>query len=571
VSTLLTLMVFGCGSQSGSDGGTPPPPGATAPTISTQPADATVATGQVATFSVTAGGTAPLTYQWLRNGTALPGATSSGYSTPAAGASDDGTHYQVTVSNSAGSVTSATATLTVTVTTTTPTAWSAPTRIGADQSTGHMIFSPSLLRVAMDTAGNAIAIWSADEPPGPTATSAEVVRTSHYTPAGGWTPDVRLDVGPPSYMATYPQVGFDQAGNAVAVWDQVIGGNDEIVSAVYDASLGWQAQTTLPTNHLAALPALSVAPDGHAFVAYRDEMDAKVAMFATRFVPGVGWDTPQFLKFLIADTQSGTVNISGAGIPTVAAGANGDAVVTWRDPDGFAYAARYTGGSWQAVEQLGQTYTEVYIIAKGEPYYQESPTAAVVDAQGTIEVLFENDSGYGVRSLMAVEHTASGWSTPIDMQPGVAAPCSFGPQLGLDGAGNALAIWHFRAPTYDQAWFARKPHGAAWGTGTSIATIEVSAQTPFAVSANGSATVLYAPDINRLLAARSYTPDGGWGPEVSIDFSPGQSNIVADFGWPLNFDIAMDSQGHAIAVWPHDSPANSFDASNTVWASTSGP
>jgi Immunoglobulin I-set domain len=566
VSTLLTLMVFGCGSQSSSDGGTPPPPGATAPTISTQPADATVATGQVATFSVTAGGTAPLSYQWVRNGTVLGGATSSGYSTPATGASDNGAQYQVTVSNSAGSVTSTTATLTVTVTTTTPTAWSAPVLIGVDQSSAHYIISPTLLRVAMDTAGNAIAIWSADELPN----ADKAVRTSHYTPDGGWSPDVRLDVGPLSYNQTFPEVGFDHAGNALAVWQQVISGYD-IVSAVYDASLGWQAPAALPTNHSAGLPALAVAPDGHAFVAYRDAMDAKVAMFANRFVPGVGWDAPQFLKFLIADTQDGTVNISGAGIPTVAAGANGDAVITWRDPDGFAYAARYTGGSWQAVEQLGQTYSEVYIVAKGEPYYQESPTAAVVDAEGNIQVLFENDSGYGARSLMAVEHTSSGWSTAIDMQPGVAAPCSFGPVLGLDGAGNVLAVWHFRAPMYDQAWFARKPHGGAWGTGTSIATIEVSAQTPFAVSANGTATVLYAPDTSRVLAARSYTPDGGWGPEVSIDVTPGQSNIIADFGWPVNFDVAMDPRGDAIAIWPHEKPVNSFDTSNTVWASTTAP
>src|SRR5579872_1197735 len=41
-----------------------------APSISTQPANQTVTAGQTATFSVGAAGTAPLTYQWSKNGAA---------------------------------------------------------------------------------------------------------------------------------------------------------------------------------------------------------------------------------------------------------------------------------------------------------------------------------------------------------------------------------------------------------------------------------------------------------------------------------------------------------------------
>ena len=49
---------------------------AVAPSITSQPAKITVTAGQTATFSVTATGTAPLTYQWKKNGTAISGATS---------------------------------------------------------------------------------------------------------------------------------------------------------------------------------------------------------------------------------------------------------------------------------------------------------------------------------------------------------------------------------------------------------------------------------------------------------------------------------------------------------------
>jgi hypothetical protein len=90
-------------------------PAVVAPTITTQPANQTVTAGQTATFSLVAAGTAPLSYQWQKNGTNIAGATSSSYTTPATAASDNGSTFDVVVSNSASSVTSAAATLTVNV------------------------------------------------------------------------------------------------------------------------------------------------------------------------------------------------------------------------------------------------------------------------------------------------------------------------------------------------------------------------------------------------------------------------------------------------------------------------
>ena len=84
----------------------------TAPTISTHPASATVAAGQSVSFTVTASGTAPLSYQWQRNGVNIAGATSSTYSFVTS-AADNGAMFRALVSNGAGSVTSNAATLTV--------------------------------------------------------------------------------------------------------------------------------------------------------------------------------------------------------------------------------------------------------------------------------------------------------------------------------------------------------------------------------------------------------------------------------------------------------------------------
>jgi hypothetical protein len=85
------------------------------PSISTQPQSRTNLLGTTAVFSVLAGGTTPLSYQWQFNGGSIVGATGTSLTLNAVQANDAG-NYSVVVMNGAGSVTSAVATLTVWVT-----------------------------------------------------------------------------------------------------------------------------------------------------------------------------------------------------------------------------------------------------------------------------------------------------------------------------------------------------------------------------------------------------------------------------------------------------------------------
>lgn len=133
----LALLLGACGGGS-SDAGAPPPvaappvvappvvappvvvvppvvpePVVVAPTISTQPASQSVALGAPASFSVAAGGTGSLSYQWSRNGVPISGATGSSYTVAAATAQDSGSAIRVKVSSAAGSVDSAAVLLTI--------------------------------------------------------------------------------------------------------------------------------------------------------------------------------------------------------------------------------------------------------------------------------------------------------------------------------------------------------------------------------------------------------------------------------------------------------------------------
>src|SRR5436190_603827 len=83
------------------------------PTITTQPVSQTVTAGQPATFSVSATGTAPLSYRWQKGVTPISGATGASYITPPTTGGDNGALFRVVVSDAAGSGTSTAATLTV--------------------------------------------------------------------------------------------------------------------------------------------------------------------------------------------------------------------------------------------------------------------------------------------------------------------------------------------------------------------------------------------------------------------------------------------------------------------------
>ncbi|ASZ12668.1 carbohydrate-binding protein [Chitinophaga pendula] len=83
-----------------------------APTIVNQPVSQTVVAGDPVTFSVSASGATPLSYQWQRNGVNIAGATGTSYTINAVAAAD-AANYRCVVTNPSGTVNSQEARLTV--------------------------------------------------------------------------------------------------------------------------------------------------------------------------------------------------------------------------------------------------------------------------------------------------------------------------------------------------------------------------------------------------------------------------------------------------------------------------
>ena len=118
----LALLLAACGGSDDAPEPPPPPPApapapAPAPVIVTSPQPQSVVAGASATFSASVTGS-NLSYQWLRGGATIAGATAASYTTPATTLADNGASFSLRACNgpqaSGSCVTSAAATLTVT-------------------------------------------------------------------------------------------------------------------------------------------------------------------------------------------------------------------------------------------------------------------------------------------------------------------------------------------------------------------------------------------------------------------------------------------------------------------------
>jgi formylglycine-generating enzyme required for sulfatase activity len=115
--------------------------------ITAQPTSLTVNAGSLASFSVTATGTAPFSYQWRKAGTNIAGGTSATYTIASAQTTDAGS-YSVVVSNVTGSVASGSASLIVNKAS--PVIFNAPTAsaIAAGQALSSSVLSGGSASVA---------------------------------------------------------------------------------------------------------------------------------------------------------------------------------------------------------------------------------------------------------------------------------------------------------------------------------------------------------------------------------------------------------------------------------------
>jgi hypothetical protein len=174
-------------------------------------------------------------------------------------------------------------------------------------------------QVALDAVGRAIAVWRRDDGAGYLIESAQRPST------GSWFPPTPLSA--PGANAEAPQIAVDAAGNAVAVWSREVGGlsNTLIQAAVQSAGGAWQSPIDVsPSGELAEAPQVGFDAAGTAVAVWTSaRADPNVVRTSSR-TPGGAWTPPLGLS----DPDRGAFE------PQLAFDAEGNGVAVWSRFDG---------------------------------------------------------------------------------------------------------------------------------------------------------------------------------------------------------------------------------------------
>jgi hypothetical protein len=226
--------------------------------------------------------------------------------------------------------------------------------------------------VAMDSSGNAIAVWIQDDG------TRDSIFANRYVVGTGWSTATLIenDDGGDAYS---PKVALDGSGNAIAVWYQNNGTSYNILANRYVVGTGWSTATLIETDDAgdAQNPEVAVDGSGNAIAVWDQDNGTHLNIWANRYVVGTGWSTPTLIE---------TDNVGDAQNPEVAMDGSGNVIAVWDQDDGpriNIWANRFVVGTGWSTPTLIETHNA------GDALH---PEVAVDGSGNAIAVWSQSDS-----------------------------------------------------------------------------------------------------------------------------------------------------------------------------------
>ncbi len=289
-------------------------------------------------------------------------------------------------------------------------------------------------QIAMDNEGNAIAVWSQKD------NNVYSIYANRYSAGSGWGNAVAIEKYEKS--ADSPQIAMDSEGNAIAIWRQktkVCCAYAYIMHANrYTAGKGWGEPVAIQSGDKHALSAdIAFDKDGNAIVLWSQKRYTTwigSTIYANRYVPGSGWEGDGEIATFYREAE--------AYEPKIVFDNEGNAIAVWSQRNTGAnrtlkiYASRYIAGSgWEKKATL--------VTYKKNKDAQSLDLA--IDSDGNAIVVWEEQDikdDWGQWSIYAKKYDAqsSSWdsnATLLETGSGTAR----NPKVAMDKDGNAIAVW----------------------------------------------------------------------------------------------------------------------------------
>jgi hypothetical protein len=237
-----------------------------------------------------------------------------------------------------------------------------------------------------------------------------------------------------------------------------------------------------------------------------------------------------------------------ASLPRIAMDAGGNAIAIWQQSDNARdniYVNRYSASNGWGDATLLETNDTGRAI---EPQIS-------MDAAGNAVAVWQQFDGTRY-SIWARRYDASaGWGVPQAIETNDDGDAT-APQVAVDATGNAVAVWRQLVGTHAGIWASRTNAGA-WGKPELIETdnLGFAFEPQVAVDAKGNAMVVWQQfdSVRYHIKSNRFVVGSGWGTTTPVE-----SNTTASAADP---QVATDANGNAVAVW-----LQANDAIPKVWA-----
>ncbi len=507
------------------------------PAVTSAPASVAVTAGQTANFNAAATGSAPLGYQWQRNGTAIAGATAASYTTAATTLADSGARYRVVVTNGGGNATSADAVLTVSAAPVAP-------AIAAQPQNAAVLEAQTATFSASATGTAPLSYqWRRNG-----ADIASATSSSYTTPA----------LTPADSSARYSLRVSNSAGAATS--------SDAVLTVQAAASVlanrGWATSQSLETDDGAVSDTRSVIDDtGRATVVFRKVTATRTVIYATRGTPNAAgaaptWTTPVPID-LLGGAAVSTVANSDMGLEVSPAG---NVVAYW------SHRAACSASTYQTNGNCTYYYSARFLASSNG---WEAPVL-VGDTPNTGFTLRINDLGDIAMLGTSWGRSATGTLTkPRAVFLRAAGAAAFrrvlfgtdpiaNPMLDIDAAGNLLlAVEASQNGTVDLVAY-RGTVAAGFGAGTVLDTRGAAVALQLAgLGVNGQQVIVWAQN--------NGTQDTNY---AATSRNAGDAFAVVDVGYRLNTSL-----GYRRLTIADDGAAIVFDLSarkRLRWSAAAG-
>jgi hypothetical protein len=280
-------------------------------------------------------------------------------------------------------------------------------------------------RVAMDAAGNAVALWVR-------TASFPTVWASTFSPGSGWRPPERLtsagDQGAlPQFQGSFAQVALDPIGNGLAVWQstRLSFPHDWTIRASRLTEGRWAPAQAIqgPQREIGGSPGVAVSADGTGLAVWNEWHGGVPGIWANRFHPESGW--------AVAEPINSDVDMLFADVAMDAMG------------NGMAVSQRYVGSAVHDIVaaryRAGRGWDAPVTATPGRNSVQSLQLA--MDPAGNALVIWHEGSPGDVFGVWAVRFAiGTDWGRPVLLQAAVGAVFE-PPRIAMDAEGNGTAVW----------------------------------------------------------------------------------------------------------------------------------